>query len=68
MRRAGKTGMRIPVHVKGNKRSTRALVARYNIDVWDERKMIRDSAKAYYKKSAFHQSLIQYGNDPPQTV
>lgn len=38
--------MNTPAHVIGYNSSTSALVARCSIDVWDDRRMMRDSANA----------------------
>lgn len=38
--------MNTPAHIIGYKSSTSALVARCSIDVWDDRRMMRDSASA----------------------
>lgn len=40
--------MNTPAHVIGYNSSTSALVARCSIDVWDDRRMMRDSANANY--------------------
>lgn len=42
--RAGSTGINTPDHVRGYKRSRSALLARWSIEVWDDKRMIRDSA------------------------
>lgn len=48
MSRAGSTGINTPAQVMGYNSSTSALVARWSIDVCDDRRMMRDSANANY--------------------
>ena len=38
--------MNTPAQAMGYKSSTRALLARWSIDVWDDNRMMRDSANA----------------------
>ena len=47
--RAGRTGIKIPSHLRGYIKLTNALDTSCSIDVWDDNRIMRDSANANSK-------------------
>jgi hypothetical protein len=51
MRRAGRMGMKTPAHLRGYSKLVSAWVARCNIDVCEDKKMMRDSANVNSRRA-----------------